>query len=213
VSEVLLTTPRLVLRRLVADDLDALVELDSDPEVMRYLTNGRPTPREWAATALARRIDEYERSGGTGQWAALLRETGAFIGWFGLRRRPDRDPGELELGYRLRRAVWGRGLATEGSRALVAAAFTRFGAHRVWAQTMFVNQASRRVMARAGLVHVRTFHEHFDDPIPGTELGEVEYALTAGQWRAQPPGEGEGDGDGEGDGASPGTQPPGGHIG
>jgi RimJ/RimL family protein N-acetyltransferase len=187
VSDVFLTTRRLVLRRFTGADLDDMHELDSDPEVMRFLTNGRATPREvMRDVILAGLVAEYDRSGGTGQWAALRRDTGAFIGWFGLRRAPDRDPGDLELGYRLRRAVWGSGLATEGSRALVEAAFTRFGADRVWAQTMAVNHRSRRVMEKAGLTYVRTVHLHFDDPIPGTEHGEVEYALTAAEWRARP---------------------------
>ena len=47
---------------------------------------------------------------------------------------------------------------------------------------MFVNQASRRVMEKAGLSHVRTFHLQWDDPIPGTEHGEVEYEVTRAMW-------------------------------
>jgi len=53
---------------------------------------------------------------------------------------------------------------------------------RVWAQTMAVNSRSRRVMEKAGLAYVRTSHEEFDDPLPGTEHGEVEYALTKAEW-------------------------------
>ena len=71
----------------------------------------------------------------------------------------------------------GRGLATEGTRALIDAAFETLGATRIWAQTMAVNTRSRAVMERCGLRHVRTFHLDFDDPIPGSEEGEVEYEL------------------------------------
>ena len=55
---------------------------------------------------------------------------------------------------------------------------------RVWAETMAVNERSRRVMAKAGLHYVRTVHPKWDDPIPGTEHGEVEYELRAEEWAA-----------------------------
>jgi RimJ/RimL family protein N-acetyltransferase len=176
---VYLETERLVLRELTAADADVLVALDGDPAVMRFLTGGVATPRgEVTDRLLPRLLDEYTRWPGLGRWAAVERSSGEFAGWLAL---APAAPGEAELGYRLRRAVWGRGLASEGARALVRHAFAVLGLRRVWAQTMAVNTASRRVMEHAGLRYVRTFHPHFDDPIPGTEHGEVEYALPAGQ--------------------------------
>lgn len=83
---------------------------------------------------------------------------------------------------RLLRSAWGRGFATEGSRALVDKAFTDLGVVRVHAESMAVNTRSRRVMVSVGLGHVRTFHLQWDDPLPGTEHGEVEYALTRAEW-------------------------------
>lgn len=61
-------------------------------------------------------------------------------------------------------------------------AFEELGANRVVAQTMAVNTPSRKVMERIGLRFVRSFHEVFDDPLPGTQHGEVEYALTREEW-------------------------------
>ena len=90
-----------------------------------------------------------------------------------------------ELGYRLRRAYWGRGLATEGSRALVAYGFDRLGLRRIVAQTMTVNAASRRVMEKAGLAYVRTFHLEWPEAIEGTELGDVEYGVERADWVAR----------------------------
>lgn len=176
-----LRTRRLVLRRLTMADVDDLVELDSDPEVMRFLTGGRPTPRAVIEDEVPRLLAEYQRFGGLGRWATMDRAAGAFLGWFALRQNEHGPAGEVELGYRLRRAVWGRGLATEGSRALIRTAFADHGASRVWAQTMAVNVASRRVMEKAGLRYLRTVHPHFDDPIEGTEHGEVEYELRREQ--------------------------------
>jgi RimJ/RimL family protein N-acetyltransferase len=95
----------------------------------------------------------------------------------------DQDhPIEAELGYRLRRQAWGRGLATEGSRALVHRGFTELGLRRVVAETMAVNYASRRVMEKVGLTLVREYHATFRDPIEGTKHGEVQYALDRADW-------------------------------
>ena len=159
-------TERLDLRPLTIGDVVALYELDSDPEVMRYTLHGRPSTLEEVEATVRDRIGA--------RWMGYERATGEFVGWYAL---VPHDRGEYEIGYRLRRAMWGRGLATEGTRALVDAAFDRLGATRIWAQTMAVNARSRAVMERCGLRHVRTFHLDFDDPIPGTEEGEVEYEL------------------------------------
>ncbi|MFC0625368.1 GNAT family N-acetyltransferase [Kribbella deserti] len=168
-------TERLALRQFTSADVDLLVDLDSDVEVMRYLT-GKPTPRETIAeTVLPTLLATYDRHPGLGTWAAHERATGRFVGWFAL--EPGK-PDEAELGYRLRRDAWGRGYATEGARALVDKGLTDLGLTRINAITMAVNAGSRQVMRNAGLRFVRLWHEHFDDPLPGTEHGEVEYAIT-----------------------------------
>ncbi|GAA2702789.1 GNAT family N-acetyltransferase [Micromonospora olivasterospora] len=188
-ATVLLETDRLRLRRFAPTDADALVELDSDPAVMRFLTGGRPTPAEAVRDeVLPRLLSGYDRHPGLGRWAAVDRAGGDFVGWFALDAPADGDGTQAELGYRLRRAAWGRGLATEGSVALVRYAFATLGLRRVWAETMAANAASRRVMEKAGLRNVRTFHLDWDDPIPGTEHGEVEYELLRAEWRAGDPG-------------------------
>jgi RimJ/RimL family protein N-acetyltransferase len=182
--EVFLETERLILRRFTDEDVDNLVALDSDPGVMRFLT-GEPTPREVIETKI---LPEFrsEHASRLGCWAAVERSTGAFVGWFQLRRPqwPLEPQGrdDAELGYRLRISCWGKGYGTEGSLALIDKAFTALGVARVVATTMAVNIASRRVLEKAGLRLVRTFHVAFTDPLPGTEHGEVEYALTRDEW-------------------------------
>lgn len=179
---ILLETERLRLRRFTTADVDNLVLLDSDPEVMHFLSNGRPTPRATVQNeVLPAILRDYER-GPLGRWAAHERSTGDFVGWLALQPREGGGVREAELGYRLRRASWGRGYATEGSRALLRKAFTDFGVHRVTAETMAVNLASRHVMEKCGLTYARTFHLHFEDPIAGTEHGEVEYELLREDW-------------------------------
>jgi RimJ/RimL family protein N-acetyltransferase len=184
-----LETERLILRQFTRSDADHLVDLDSDPEVMRYLTGGRPTPRNVVvADVLPRFLDYHRRFGSYGYWVAIERSAKGFLGWFHFRPRPDDPPGRVELGYRLRRTAWGRGYATEGSRALIGKGFTELGVAQVYAQTMAVNTRSRRVMRKAGLRHVRTFHREWDEPLPGAEHGEVEYALDRADWQAARPG-------------------------
>jgi RimJ/RimL family protein N-acetyltransferase len=183
--EVFLETERLVLRRLTMDDVDLLVALDADPLVMRYISGGAPTPREEIVDDfLPAWLSYYERFAGYGFWAAQTKQTGTFLGWFHFRPPPGRALDDVELGYRLRHSAWGQGYATEGSRALIAKGFGELGVRRVFATTMVVNTASRRVMEKAGLQLVRVFHAEWPVRIEGDEHGDVEYALTREEWLA-----------------------------
>jgi RimJ/RimL family protein N-acetyltransferase len=188
---VYLETPRLILRRFTADDLDDLVALDADPAVMRYINGGRATTlEEMRDDYLPWWLAYYERGDAWGFWAATERESGRFLGWFHLRPLAADPPDEPELGYRLVRDAWGRGLATEGSRALIDKAFAELGARRVHASTMAINTGSRRVMEKSGMRFVRLFHGEWPERIPGDEEGDVEYAITREEWEADraPPG-------------------------
>lgn len=178
---VILETPRLVLRQFTEGDVDNLVDLDSDPAVMRYL-GGRPTPRERVRDeVIPFYLDDYRRFDRLGTWAAEDAGSGEFLGWFHFRAAGRTD---VDLGYRLRRAVWNQGYATEGSRALIRMGFTRLGVERVYAHTLTINGASRRVMEKCGLTLVRTGTYEGAVPIEGAEHGEVEYALTRREWQA-----------------------------
>lgn len=183
--DIYLRTERLVLRRFTPDDLDAIEALDADPEVMRYINGGRPTPREELRDdVLPFWLDYYRRGDAWGFWAAIDRVNSGFLGWFHLRPGRHDPPDEPELGYRLHRESWGAGLATEGSRALIDKAFSELGAGRVHAATMAVNIGSRRVMEKAGMRFVRLFHADWPERIPGDEHGDVEYAITRAEWDA-----------------------------
>ncbi len=191
-----LQTDRIRLVPLGDEHLEHEVELDADPAVMRYVT-GKATPRaEIEEEILPAFLSYYERFPGYGFWAAIEKTTGDFLGWFHLRPAAGHPEDEPELGYRLRRAAWGKGYATEGSRALVAKAFAELGARRVVAEAMAVNLASRRVMEKVGLTLVRTFHQEWPERLEGDEHGDVEYALERAEWerrhasgKGQPAGE------------------------
>jgi RimJ/RimL family protein N-acetyltransferase len=180
--KILLETNRLTLRAATPDDVDNLYNLNSDPEVMRYINGGKPTPRqELSDEIIPFWLRQYERGDGQGYWVAEAQASGEFLGWFHF--RPGHGEG-VELGYRLLRGAWNKGYATEGSRALIRKGFTDLGVSRVFAHTMTVNAASRRVLEKCGLVFTRTFHSEQLPDMPGAEHGEVEYALTRDQWLA-----------------------------
>jgi RimJ/RimL family protein N-acetyltransferase len=78
-------------------------------------------------------------------------------------------------------SAWGKGYATEGSIALISRGFAEFGVRRVTAATMVTHTGSRRVLEKAGMRVVRTFHQDWPYPIPG----DVEYAITREEWEEQ----------------------------
>jgi RimJ/RimL family protein N-acetyltransferase len=183
---IILETARLAMRQFTEDDVDNLFNLNGDPEVMRYLTGGRPTPREEIRDQIIPfHLTCYARMDRLGTWAAESTDTGEFLGWFHFRPGSDGDITNIDLGYRLRRSTWNNGYATEGSRALISMGFTDLGVERVFAHTMTVNTASRRVMEKCGLTLVRTTPYEGADAIEGAERGEVEYALTKPAWESR----------------------------
>jgi len=183
-SQPMLDTGRIRLVPLADEHLEYEVELDSDPEVMRHLGDGRPRTRAEVEAVHERRLATALRAPGLGYWVGLV--DGGFVGWWilGPPERPDQGPveGQAELGYRVLRRHWRKGLASEGGRELIRYGFEDLGLTRIFAETMAVNAASRATMAAVGMAYVRTFHLEFDEPLPGTELGEVEYAITRRQW-------------------------------
>jgi RimJ/RimL family protein N-acetyltransferase len=196
--QIFLETERLLLRRFTANDVDNLFALDSDPEVMRFLTGGIPTPREVIQNKiLPAFLRSYEPTDSFGVWAALEKKSLDFVGWFSFRPEDAANPTNVSLGYRLCQAVWGQGYATEGARALIRKGFTELDVQRVFATTYQDNLASRRVMVKAGLKLARTYRLTSEDLAAiGTftfdatsqevwDGDEVEYALLKAEWEQQ----------------------------
>jgi RimJ/RimL family protein N-acetyltransferase len=178
-----LQTERIRLLPLADGHLEWEFELDSDPEVMRYLI-GRAATRDEVEASHARRLTAARKVDGLGYWVGLVDD--AFVGWWTLQAahgpdQPD-DPRVADLGYRLLRRHWRKGLASEGARELVRYGFEDVELDRIIAQTMTVNPGSRAVMDRTGLTYVRTFQTPLAEPVEGFEEGEVEYEITRGQW-------------------------------
>ena len=144
-----LTTARLLLRPFAPADHELIHAVYSDPEVMRYVGHG--AHETLAETANALRIyGEVLARRGYSFLAVTERKTGALLGDGGLHPLGGQGP-DVELGYTLARAAWGRGYATELGRALVEHAFTALRAPRVVAQVEPANLASRRVLEKLGM--------------------------------------------------------------
>ena len=183
-----LQTERVTLRRFELGDAELLIELDSDPAVMRYLSGGEPTAPELIRDgAMPSILAGYERwSGAFGLFAAYENESGAFVGWFCLRPEREGPLDEAELGYRLRQEAWGNGYATEVSSALLTKAFAELDVRVVWGETMALNRASQHVMEKVGMVVTQTLETPEDMlAVEGAELGGFRYEITKEQWEGR----------------------------
>lgn len=179
-------TRRLRLRPVETSDVDALVLLDSDPEVMRFVSGGRPTPRAEISDWVVPRARAELRTGRGGMWIAIDQRYQAFLGWVLLRAPRHSQRSEMELSYRLRRDTWGRGLATEAARAVVGVAFDELHTERVFASTTLRNSSSRRVMEKLAMRVSSVRACSVDEIGPGARehSGELEYELLRHHWEA-----------------------------
>jgi RimJ/RimL family protein N-acetyltransferase len=168
-----LETERLVLRMLREDDFEAYARIGADPEVARYLGNGKPLTRAEAWRSLAAHLGHWMLRG-YGMLAVEEKATGAFIGRAGF-FNPEGWPG-FEIGWTLGREYWGRGYATEAARRLLAYAFVELGRDHVISVIQPENAASIRVAERIGEAFERK-----------TDLSGVEvliYGISRDSWEA-----------------------------
>jgi RimJ/RimL family protein N-acetyltransferase len=179
-KRIFLETERLLIGEFDDDHAESLWALDRDPEVMRYIG-----PHQLADVAAYRNLIRtwreryYAQLPGFGFWPAHDKESLAFVGWFHLRPATlyrfadavEYADGDHDLGYRLHRVLWGQGLATEGSRAIVRHAFDTMRTPRVVAVALKENVASIRVMEKLGMRRVGEYH------LPGYDMPAVKYHL------------------------------------
>ena len=165
---ILLETERLTLRQFedTEADRDFLVALDADPEVRRFLDQLNPPTQEDAARTLKRFLERHELDAKYGYWIATVKGTEDEIGWFHF-RPSGKNPDEIELGYRLLKSEWGKGYATEGSRALIEQGFSEYGLNKVIATTLEANVASRHVLEKCGMTVIETYLH--DDRLPAVK--------------------------------------------
>ncbi|UVE18428.1 GNAT family N-acetyltransferase [Pseudomonas sp. LS44] len=184
VEPIELETPRLYLRRWQAADLEPMAALCADAEVMRYF----PAPLSRAETeALLARIHAHFAEHGFGPWALQRKDSGALIGFTGLGRVNFAAPftPAVEIGWRLARAHWRQGFASEAARAALQCAFERLELAQVVSFTTLSNLPSQGVMQALGMR--RDAADDFDHP--GLAAGDplrrhVLYRLDRADWQA-----------------------------
>lgn len=160
-----LTTERLVLRMPVKEDAEALAPMYADPEVMRYVGDGRTLTKAETELSVRRMIERWEVDE-FGLFTTLRREDDAIIGrvgiliwnsetWEPTTRAQASGPTEVEVGYTLGRDYWGQGYATEAAGAARDYALNGLGADRVIALIIHGNTASENVARKLGLEYER----------------------------------------------------------
>jgi RimJ/RimL family protein N-acetyltransferase len=173
-----IVTANLTLNPCHPNDSADFIALERDPEVMRFLNGGHAINIDHsepdANFLMPRGTEPYV-------WTARRTIDDAFVGWFCLWQE---NESLAELGYRLRRNQWGQGFASEGSSALCRHGFQTCGYDRIFASTMTVNHASRRVLEKIGMHYVRQIHVDWPVAFPGTEHGEVIYEILRSGWAA-----------------------------
>jgi ribosomal-protein-alanine N-acetyltransferase len=175
----ILETERLCLREIKDSDELGLFELDSNPEVHRFLGNSPVTEMSQIRTVIAMLRKQYVENG-IARWAVLEKETNKFIGWCGLKFYTDELNNHsrfYELGYRFIESEWGKGYATESSRAILQHAFTTMKLENIYAITDAGNDNSRKVLEKCGFNYVTTFDMEGDPTLW--------FELTKNTWLAK----------------------------
>ncbi len=149
--KVIIETDRLLLREFTMDDALLVLELNSDPEVTRF-TGDPVKDLDQASDILARTILPQYALYNHGRWAVHTKPDLQFIGWCGLKARPERN--EIDLGYRYMQSAWGNGYATESAWACLRYGFDKLGLPRIVGRAMPQNIASLKVLERTGMQFV-----------------------------------------------------------
>lgn len=148
-NEKMIETPRLLLRPWRETDRREFAEMNAHAEVMHDL--GGPITLAESNEKLDRYASAFERDG-LSRWVVEDRESGEFLGYAGLLHRPIHPVGaHFDLAWRLKRAAWGQGFATEAASAALNDAFTRVGLDEALAYTSPDNLRSQAVMERLAL--------------------------------------------------------------
>jgi ribosomal-protein-alanine N-acetyltransferase len=154
-------TERLLLRELNATDAAGMFELDSNPEVHRFLGNNPVTSIEQSHGVIEMIRRQYLENG-VGRWAVILRETDEFLGWSGLKLEKNVNGHETfyDLGYRFMQKHWGKGYGYESAKAFIDFGFNEMNLDRICASFEHGNTGSERIMQKCGMHFVNNFsHE------------------------------------------------------
>ncbi len=169
-------TPRLILRPLLLSDLDGMWELDSNPNVHRYLGNNPVNDREFLINIIYH-VQKQVEENGFGRFAVELKETGEFVGWAGLKlvKEPLNGKSEyVDVGYRLLERFWNRGIGFESAWHSLEYGFKDLNLKKIYASAHLENLVSNRILQKCGMTMIYEYEED------GEKLKE--YRITAIEW-------------------------------
>jgi ribosomal-protein-alanine N-acetyltransferase len=157
--EFIIETERLYLRKINRQDIDDLFEMDSDPEVHKFIENNPVSSKEQIAEVVDMLNRQYEENG-IARWAVVEKQSLECIGWAGLkyfRETVNNHKGFYELGYRFKQKHWGKGYATEASKAIIEFGFKNLGIDSIFAITHPGNKNSIKVLEKSGFELIEQF--------------------------------------------------------
>lgn len=158
--KIFVETERLILREILLSDVDGIFELDSDPQVHKYLGN-KTVSNKSESEAVINYIRQQYLDNGIGRWAIIEKSTNNFVGWTGLKFVTELTNGRknyYDLGYRLIRKYWGQGIATETAFASLDYGFTKLKVGKVYAAASYENAASNKILQKIGMQFIETFY-------------------------------------------------------
>ena len=153
-------TPRLILRRFTEEDAALLLYLNRDPEVIKYVHES-PLETEEQALNIIRNIILPQYENDLGRWAIHIKESMEFIGWCGLKYLPKND--ETDLGYRLVKKEWGKGIASEAAQHTLQYGFNQLKLELITGKAHKENTASLNILEKLGMQFIR---EEIEDGCP-----------------------------------------------
>ena len=174
-----LETPRFILREITHEDSNAMFEMDSDPDVHRYLGNTPVKSIDEILKAIEHIRAQYI-SNGIGRWAVISRDSKNFIGWAGLKLMKEPINGHIDhydLGYRFLKKYWGKGIASECAAAITDYGFNVLKQKHLYAYTDSGNKASAKVLTKTGFEQLNSFH-HEGSPCTWFWMRNPEMKLT-----------------------------------
>ncbi len=148
---IIIETNRLVLRAFTPEDAPLIYELNLDPDVIRY-TGDPIKDLAQAKQVLEQTIIPQYALYNHGRWAVHVKHNMEFIGWCGLKARPERN--EIDLGYRFMKTAWGKGYATEAAFACIKYGFEKLNLERIVGRAMPKNTASLKVLQKCDMQYV-----------------------------------------------------------
>ena len=161
----ILETPRLLIRPFELSDAEDMFEMDKNPEVHKYLWQ-TPTKTIDETIKIIAYIQKQYAENNIGRFATILKETGEFIGWTGIKYINDHiengNSNFYDYGYRLSEKFWNKGFATEASMAWLDYGFNSMKIDKMNAYTHFENGASNHILKKVGFQFVENYQDEND---------------------------------------------------